>query len=48
MDEKDIINQALLDAYMQRYPKFRASYSLILALCYTALAAAILGVAVFL
>ena len=48
MDEKDIINQALLDAYMQRYPKYRASYSFVLALGYIAVAALIVSMAIFL
>ena len=47
MDEREIINQALSDAYMQRYKTYRASYSFILALFYIAIAAAIVCVAVF-
>ena len=48
MDEQEIINQALLKAYMLRYEKYRASHSFVLALCYLTVVAAIVGIALLL
>lgn len=44
MDERDYINQALREAHMQGSQFQRSKMSFVLALCYIAVAALILGV----